>query len=153
MDGINAQEQRDAEPALLRNPLQARRLLDGKHVQEGADLPRAYLLRHIGMAEVLILGVHVPVCRSLSGRHIAGADILAHLTDLLFEGHLLQQGLGALSGCQGGIFPIFGCACRQQEEGGQGKGEGTFHGTSVILNKDTSSVKQLQLSGIIAIFV
>ena len=60
-------------------------------MEEGSHLASADLVRQVLVAEVLVGGVDILVRRSLSWRNIARCDILAHLSDLLLKGHLLQQ--------------------------------------------------------------
>ena len=59
VDGVDAQEQRDAQPALPRDLLEPGSLLHRQDVEEGAHASGANLLGHVGMAEVLVLGVHI----------------------------------------------------------------------------------------------
>ena len=130
MDGIDSEQQRNAQTALLRDPLQAGGLFDRQDVQEGADLPGADLVRHVGVTEVLVIGIHVAVGRALSGRDIAGTDILAHLADFLLEGHLLQEGLSPVGGRQGSIFPVSrsaGGRHQEQRSTGEDHHQRTFH--------------------------
>ena len=57
VDGVDAEQERDAQAALLRDPLQAGGLFDRQDMQEGTDLPRADLVRHIGMSEVFVVSI------------------------------------------------------------------------------------------------
>ena len=88
VDGIHAQQEGNSQAALRCDALQAGRFLAGKDVQERTHLPLADFIGHIGMAEVLIGRIHVPMRGTLSRRNVARTYILAHLTDLFFERHL-----------------------------------------------------------------
>ena len=54
MDGVYAEQERDAEAGFAREHLQLVGFLTGENVQERADFPVPYLVREARIAEVLV---------------------------------------------------------------------------------------------------
>ena len=116
VDGVHADEQRNPQPAFLRQLLQGGGLLGGQHVQKGTDLPAADLVGDAGIAEVLVRRIDVLVRRPLPRRHIAGGYILAHLADLFFQRHLRQEDFGPVGGGQRSVAEVLRGARRSRRQ-------------------------------------
>ena len=106
VDGVDAEEKRDAQPGLAGKNLQLVGFFAREHVQERAYLTLAYAGGQLGVAQALVGSVDILVGRALVRGHIAGADILAHLPYLLFQCHLLQKELSALLRGEGRVLPV-----------------------------------------------
>ena len=120
MDGVNAYEKRDSQTTFFRKFLKRNGFLCGHTMQEGADFSPSNLVRQILVAEILVRGVDILIWRTLSWRHIARSDILAHLPDLLLQGHFLQKRLCPLRSRQRRVPPVSFSAgsktCQQKEK-------------------------------------
>ena len=131
VDGIDAEEQGDAQAGLAGEHLELMGFFAGEHVQEGSYLTIAYARGKFGVPQALVGSVDVLVGRALVRRNIAGAYVLAHLPYLLFQGHLPQEKLRALLRREGRILPV-GFAATGCEQHGR-ENQILFHRTCIFM--------------------